>query len=300
MAAPTMPTSTTIIEEGTKKVFRDTAPADINTRATLWLEEIKNDLGALVGAKKLEFLQTSRVLTLTDGLSTYSQPIDFYSALSMQIVDGSHQGTAQAGDTNKITLAASEDVSEADMIGKEIFTTGGTGANQVGQCTAFNTSTKEATVSVTWAVTPDDTTTYMVADDYRNLTERPIWELAWTDRPTLKGKPTHYLPKGDADDGEFELYPVPYRDETGHVYVIKQRYYADLMELDLSGTLIGTLYKRWRNMWIQGVFAKTLESTEDPRAKAQMDKYMGMVQAVAMRETYGNDLSNMSVTVSDY
>ena len=119
MAAPTMPTSSTIIEEGTKKVFRDTAPSDITTRGTLWLEEIKNDLVALIGAKKLEFLQTSRVLTLTDGLSTYSQPTDFYSALNMQIVDGSHQGTAQAGDTNKITLAASATMSEADMIGKE-------------------------------------------------------------------------------------------------------------------------------------------------------------------------------------
>ena len=300
MAAPTMPTSATIIEEGTKKVFRDTAPPDITTRAGFWLEEIKNDLVALMGAKKLEFLQAARVLTLTDGLSTYSQPTDFYSALSMQIVDGSHQGTAQAGDTNKITLAASATMSEADMIGKEIYTTGGTGPNQVGQCIAFNTATKEATVNTTWGVTPDATTTYMVAAEYKNLTERPIWELAWTDRPTLKGKPTHYLPKGDADDGEFELYPVPYRDEAGHTYVIKQMYYADLMELDLTGTLIGTLYKRWRNMWIQGVFAKTLESTEDPRANREMQKYTGMVQAIAMRETYGNDISNMRVTVSDY
>jgi hypothetical protein len=300
MAAPTMPDSTTIIEEGTKKVFRDTAPTDITARAALWLEEIKNDLVALIGAKKLEFLQTSRVLTLTDGLSTYSQPTDFYSALSMQVVDGSHQGTAQGGDTNKITLAASASMSEGDIVGKEIVTTGGTGPNQVGQCTAFNTSTKEATVGSTWAVTPDDTTTYMVANDYRPLVERPIWELAWADRPTLQGKPTHYLPKGDADDGEFELYPVPYRNAAGYAYVIKQRYYADLMELDLTGTLISTLYKRWRNMWVQGIFAKALESTEDPRADNAMRKYTGMVQAVAMRETYGNDLSNMNVIVSDY
>jgi hypothetical protein len=253
----------------------------------------------LIGAKKLEFLQTTRVLALTDGLSTYSQPTDFYSSLSIQLVDGDRQGTAQAGDTNKITLAATEDVSEADMIGKEIFTTGGAGANQVGQCIAYNTSTKEATISGTWT-SPDATTTYMVAIDYRRLTEKPIWELAWTDRPKITGMPTHYLPKGDADDGEFELYPVPNRDATGYVYAVKQMYYADLMELDLAGTLIGTLYKRWRNMWIQGIFAKGLESTEDPRTNREMSKYTGMLQAIAMRETYGSDLSNMRTTVSDY
>jgi hypothetical protein len=300
MAAPTMPTSATIIEEGAKKALRDSIPADVTTRGTLWLEEIKNDLVAIFGAKKLEFLQSSRVLALTDGLSTYSQPADFYSNMSMVLIDGEEQGTAQAGDTNKLTLASASTISAADMIGKKIYTTGGTGPNQVGQCIAYDFSTKVAIISGTWGATPDNTTTYLVANSYRPLTETPLWEFKYLENPTIKDRPRLYSPKGSADNGEFELYPVPYRNVTGFVYVIEQKYYADLMELDLSGTLIGTLYKRWRNMWVQGVFAKTLESTEDARADREMQNYRGMVQAIAVRETYGGDLSNMNITVSDY
>ena len=300
MAAPTMPTSATIIAEGAKKALRDSVPSDITTRGDTWLEEIKNDLVTIFGAKKLEFLQASRVLALTDGLSTYSQPADFYSNMSMQLVDGEEQGTAQAGAASTITLAAASTISVTDMVGKKVYTTGGTGPNQVGQCTAYNFSTKVATISGTWTTNPDATTTYMVASFYAPIAEIPLWRFSEISNPTIKGRPTHYMPKGDEDNGEFEMYPVPYRNETGHVYVLEQRYYADLMELDLAGTLMGTLYKRWRNMWIQGIFAKTLETIEDPRAKAQKSVYNGMVQAVAMRETYGSDLSNLNTTVSDY
>jgi hypothetical protein len=79
------------------------------------------------------------------------------------------RGTAQAGAANTITL---ETLAPAiSLVNKRIVLTGGTGANQSGIITAYNTSTKLATVrdSATggnWTTNPASGTTYVVRDDY--------------------------------------------------------------------------------------------------------------------------------------
>ena len=117
---------------------------------------------------------------------------------------------------------------------------------------------------------------------------------------TERGLPESWMPIGDDDNGEFLLLPLPYRNETGKVYVLKQRYYADLMEIDLTGTLMGTLYKRWRNIWIQGVCAKALQDNDDTRAVAEGSKYNAMARLMVSQETYGSDLQNLQITIEDY
>lgn len=300
MAAPTAPTLTTITTEGLKKSGITVPSAAQLTRAQdEWMNEIKNDIAVLFGGTKLEFLQSERVLALTDGLQKYSQPTDFHSDLSMQILDGSVQGTAQTGASTTITLAAASTISSVEMIGSEIVTTGGTGPNQIRQCTGYDTSTKIATISPAWTVTPTSNTTYMIVSAYNPLAPAPLWEMAKSVVVAEKGLPTAYLPTGDSDDGEIILYPTPYRNETGKVYVLRQRYYVDLMELDLAGTLAGTLYKRWRNIWIQGVYSKSLQDNDDTRAIAEGSKYNAMLKMMVAQETYGVDLSNLQIQVVD-
>lgn len=300
MAAPAVPTLVSITTEGLIKSGITTPSAAQLTRAQdEWMNEIKNDIAVLFGGKKLEFLQAERVLALTDGLQKYSQPTDFHSHLSMQILDGSVQGTAQAGAATTITLAAAETISSTEMIGSEIVITGGTGPNQIRQCTGYDTSTKIATISPAWTVNPAIGSTYMVVSAYNHLSPAPIWEMAKSVVVAEKGQPTSYLPTGDSDDGELILYPTPYRNETGKVYVLRQRYYVDLMEVDLAGTLAGTLYKRWRNIWIQGVLAKSLQDNDDTRAVAEGSKYNAMVKMMVAQETYGVDLSNLQMQVAE-
>jgi hypothetical protein len=72
-------------------------------------------------------------------------------------------GTASAGASGTITLAAGA----YDLTGCIVRTTGGTGGggtgganNQARVITAYNTSTKVATVVPNWETTPDNTTTY--------------------------------------------------------------------------------------------------------------------------------------------
>ncbi len=71
-------------------------------------------------------------------------------------------GTAQAGAAGTITLAAGASATTNVYRGFVIQTTGGTGPNQTRIVTAYNGTTKVATVAVNWAVTPDATTTYAV------------------------------------------------------------------------------------------------------------------------------------------
>mgnify|MGYP001594330654 CR=1 FL=1 len=300
MAAPTQATLVSLTTEGLKKSGVTTPSAAQLTRAQdEWMNEIKNDIATMFSGKRLEFLQSERVLALTDGLQKYSQPTDYSSNLSMQILDGSVQGIAQAGASNTITLAATETVTEDTMIGSEIVVTGGTGANQIGQCTSYDESTKIATVSPAWTVNPAIASTYMVVSSYNYVESAPVWDMAKSSTNTERGLPESWMPIGDNDNGEFLLLPLPYRNESGKVYVLKQRYYADLMELDLTGTLMGTLYKRWRNIWIQGICAKSLQDSDDNRAVAEGSKYNALVKIMVAQETYGTDLSSMQMTIGD-
>jgi len=77
-------------------------------------------------------------------------------------------GTASAGAAGTITLASGT-YTGLNLVGCFIRTTGGTGGggtgganNQARRITAYNTSTRVATVTPNWETTPDNTTTYDV------------------------------------------------------------------------------------------------------------------------------------------
>lgn len=301
MSAPTAPTLITLCTEGLKKAGYSSTSSGwsaLLTRAEdYWMAEIKNDIWGWI--KDLKMLQSIRFLALTNGLSRYSMPTDFSNDLNMIRCFGNHRGTATAGAANSITLAADEDITEGDITGKEIVITSGTGANSFSQVTNYDSSTKIATVSPAWATNPSTDSVYMVIDEYAPLQQKPIWELDESTYPTVQGPPDYFFPTGDSDYGEFYLYPTPYRsDEVS--YVIKQRYYANLLTLDLAGTLLSTLYQRWQSIWIQGIFAKALEDMDDSRAIPEKTTYANMVKGLFSRERYGLDLNNLNSTVKDY
>lgn len=294
MAAPTAPTLATLVSEGLKKAGHASPAAALSTRAQdYWIEEIKNDIFTL--AKKLRSLQTTGVTVTDKGLWRYSFPSDFSSHISLTRMYGSETGTAQAGAAGTLTLKADAGHTEEWMLGKEILITSGTGSSGLSQCTAYNPTTKVATVTPNWPTTPDSTSTYMIVDEYIPLTEGPIWNMEDQVYETSKGPPTHFRIIGDADYGEFILTPPP--DET--YYGLKLRYYANLMTIDLAGTLMATLYYRWRNLWISGVKWKCLEFDDDDRQQVAMQQYQNHLREMLMREQYGYDLSNLSATIED-
>ena len=70
--------------------------------------------------------------------------------------------TAQAGASGTITLDASASSTTDFYKDDEIYLTGGTGVGQYRMCTAYNGTSKVATVVPNWATNPDNTSTFAV------------------------------------------------------------------------------------------------------------------------------------------
>lgn len=122
------------------------------------------------------------------------------------------------------------------------------------------------------------------------LTEITVWEH---DRQeTMTGTPTAY---SLLNDSTFQVYPTPTEDAA-----IRVRYYADLTQIDLAGSLMATLYRRWENIFKQGIYAKALQKMDDNRAETEFSKYYAQLKSLILREQYGDDFHNINITVSDY
>lgn len=69
-------------------------------------------------------------------------------------------GTAQAGATQTVTLAAGETSLTDKYMGTVIYIASGTGSGQTRICVGYNGTTKVATVDQPWATNPDNTSVY--------------------------------------------------------------------------------------------------------------------------------------------
>lgn len=295
MAIPTNPTKATLVAEGLKKAGQTNPPAALTTRAEdFWMEEIKNDLYIAAGKvqKKLKSLFVTSTLVATIGVHRYSLPSDYAGDLTLTIMDGYHTGTLQDGAAGSATLAADEDITEADIIGKYILITSGTGKSSCSQVITYSTTTKVAAVSPNFNTTPITGDTYRVIDTYTYLDPSNIIQADLIPNLTTSGKPTFYATIGDAEYGEIVFDFVP--DKT---YGIQLRYYVDLSLTDLSSTRLATIYRKWRNVWIQGICAKAFEELHDVRAKDELKKYYSYVETTIMDETSGQDSSAMCIQI---
>jgi hypothetical protein len=260
MSVPSAPTLNEICSEGLQKGGYATGTTQYTAmlaRAnTTWIQEINNDIYTM--SKELKTLQKTYPHITVLNRSRYIMPSDYQSNLKFTLLDGTHYGTATAGAATTITLAAAEDITEADILGKYVVITGGTGPNQIAQVTAYSETTKIATIFAEtingqWTTTPSTNSTYLICDEVDDLEYRSISEkdLAYD---TQRSGPVAYILAENETYGEFQLWPSPYRSDTGQtVFVVLQRYFANIMLLDSAGTLMSLLYRRWRNVFIQGI-----------------------------------------------
>src|SRR3990172_11390470 len=296
MAAPTAPTLSSIVTEALAKAGYPIPSAALTTRASnQWMEEIKDDLLMALKTSRIKSIEFSSVMVTTPGIGKYSDPEES-SDLSMTLLNGTVTGTAQAGSANTIQLEASTAKTEAELLGKEILVTSGTGKGSISQVIDFDESTKIATVSPNFNTAPASGSGYMVIESYSPIEKKTTIEYDRLITPTVTGKPEFYFPVGDDTYGSFYLYHVPDKD-----YGIRQKWYADLTRLDLSGTRISTLYRRWRNVWIYGVAWKAIEAIPDPqRASIAKGEYEKQKMFIIGRENYGHDISSLQCVVQGW
>ncbi len=301
MAAPTAPTTTTIATEALKKSgYSSPTTAQITRAWDYFAQEIKNDIWQLI--KDVRTLKSSWVIATTTGLSEYSMPSDMASLDTAKLLEGANSGVCQAGgSTTTVKLAATISATEAWMKGKEIivYLTATPSTAVVSQCTAFDTSTKVATISPAWSPSPDTTYSYIVVDIKYPLGIDATWSIDKEHYPMSKQRPISISPIGTKGTGntsdKFITFQTP--DKT---YGIELRGTVNLMKMDEATDLHGELLYRWRNLWIQGIKARQLEDDDDDRAASEMQKYQFMLSAIASRETYGMGLSELQVTLGDF
>ena len=192
MAIPTDPTADTLVTEGLTRGGLDSPTTVQKTRAKdEWLEEIKTEIW--LSNTRHRLLETTSIAVTTEGLRRYSLPSDFEYDIGVSFLDGQTEdrGTAQAGATNTITLAAADTSDATRRVGKEILLTGGTGAPQIRTITAYDTATKIATVDTNWATTPSTDTTYLIVQTYTNLkrSDRHLKDYTEISDRTIPGNP---------------------------------------------------------------------------------------------------------------
>jgi len=295
MAIPTAPTLDSLVSEALNKAGHSAPDAALTTRAkNLWMEEIKNDifLASAKVQKKMKSLFQTSFLVCTVGVHRYSLPSDYGGDLTMSILNGDTTGIAQTGTTSSITLASTDTSTETAIVGKYIIITSGTAKGSCSQISAYNETTFIATVTPNFTVAPVALDTYRIITEHIYLPPTNTLQIDVLRNPTTSGKPTTYATLGDQDYGEFFFDFVP--DAT---YGIQLRYYVDLSLTDLAGIRISTLYRKWRNVFLQGVYAKALSELHDTKARDETGKYFEYLALLILDETSGQDLGEIQFQI---
>lgn len=293
MAVPSNPLLADLVSEGLKQAGESNPAASLVTRATSeWIEEIKNDIWHL--AKKPKILHVTAYTIFPVGQSRYAYPSDYSSDLNLTLLSGTNQGIAQTGSVSSITLA-STDTSGSNIIGKEILMMSGISAGSYAQITAYNTTSKVASIVPNFSTAPISGDTYMIVDIEYPIEIRPIFD--WDARIKLIAPmlPQYAYPVGDDQEGYFVLNAPP-----NTTYGARLRYYADITLIDTSSTLMSVIYRKWRNIFVEGIRAKKLLDEDDDRADDSTSKYRQNLMNLIYREIYGMDLSNITDRILDY
>lgn len=279
-----------------------TAGSALQLRSELWVQEMWNDIHQKLNGKRLQPLMVTSYGVTTKGVSRYALPPDFNKILGVTLFSSNITGTSQAVTTSTITLAANATSSENDLLGKQILITSGNYSGNCSQVSAYDTSTKVATVTPNFSDSGiTGTPNYMVLQTKYPLNEFLITEKDNYVTSDYLGVPNAFMilgqANGDVDEtGEFEVHPVP--DDT---YGVQIRYYANLNMTDLSSNVIGTLCRKWGNLIIQKVLYKVLKDDRNYSESARQEAvYQNLLRDVISIEAYGFDMSNLTAKVVDY
>lgn len=274
MAVPSDPTVATICTAGMIAGGQYTVTAGSTAELAFeaaQFQEIKTELWAACKTDKM--LETQACVVASIYTSLLSLPTDYDSEIRLLLFDAdtAYRGTAQAGASGTITLAADFSADATNIQGRYIFTTGGTGSAQFRQISLYNDTTKVATVTAAWTTTPDSTTTYLVQQTF---TELPRHDYEVGNYPNAR--PRWYSKVGTS----IYVYPAP-----DLVYPILLEYRANMTRLDEVGTLLVKHLRERRALWIQGVKTKTMARYDDERYPLELQVWN------AMKSNYAGDNS---------
>ena len=285
MALPTDPTATTIVTEAYNAAGESDPTAAQLTRATgQWMQEVLNDIwleGVASGNTRLKTLQETLVDVSTTGINTWGLAEDFDEELEIEVLDGSRYDTAQTAGASSITLDADDAGTSSNTIGRLVLITSGTGVDEIKQITAYDSTTKVATVESAWTATPTGSSTYLIVDQAYQLDEIDLAEVS-TALPAA-GRPTAFFKYNRQI-----IFDKPWDRAT---YGIRMRYFMNIHQVNLTegaSTRITRIYRNWQDVLKQGILWKCLRDNDDVRYQSEYQIFKSKTAALLAKEVpYG-------------
>ena len=296
MAAPTAPTTTLIVTEAYRQ-FGISSPTagQLATAIAEGIEKVKRDIWAM--GKRWKLLRTTQYIPIRKGVSRYANPSDFETDMvepGLSLLDGINSGVLQTAAAGTATLAAADTAVQDDAEGKLLLITSGTGVNQAEQIDDYNATTKVATMRANWGTTPVTGDGYLIVNRQKPIEKFPRTRRNLIERPGDMGEPYEAYDMAAGAAGFIELYPVPQQ-----AYGLKRDYYANLLLVDIVGTLYPYILRNWAGVLTQGVLAWLYEGYDDSRSQVAKVAYANMLNFLKAREIDGHDDSTLQQRVSD-
>ena len=274
MAAPSNPTVTGVVTEGLKRGGRvNPSSLDITNSTNNQFQEVKSDIRRR--ARHHPLLVSLYAGVTVVGQNRYTIPSDHDGVIAVSLWDGpdDYRGTAQTGASSTITLASDFDQAAADVEGRFLVTTGGTGPNQTRQILDYDNSTKVATMESAWTTTPTSSTTYLVVNSNHFLYEQSksyVWNRKTA--PMTLGRPQKAMIQGDTLWTDYN---------PDKIYGLIYDYWLDLTSMDEAATQFIKILRQWRSIFIQGVAVKTNQRWDDRRYNQEFGVYTMMLDELA-------------------
>jgi len=281
MALPTTPTARSISTQGLVRAGHpDPSPELLQRAETQWMPELVNEIltvARIGGDGTLKTLHTTAIAVTVANLREYAIPSDYDCDMVLTLLDGTNTGLAQTATLQNLTLAAAESITQAGAEGSYILMTSGTSKGQFRQITAYDSTTKVATVADAWDTgkTPLTGDGYMVVDRQCDMDEEFSKEFDENTLSTISGPPQCWMQFGNS----LYLDPPPEK-----VYGLRLRYYSDPTKVDLSDPIWVSIYERWQAALTTGIKLYAEEELDDDRSRRTRDTFGTLISGVIARE----------------
>ena len=274
MAVPSNLTPTQVVTEALKWGGR-TVPtsAQITDGLTLYMAAVKSDLHRVAPCHPSLLTQTTVPTQI--GLSKYDWPVDAEEISSINLIDTRDEtgwtGTARAGSSSSITLAAGFDSAGIEMRGRYVHNTTPAVTGK-GRILTYDNTTKVA------GLTTVDGTAFAVATPY--MIEAMRWEVkkrtsyhmnAWEQSYELT-RPRQMIMRGRT--GVFDKAP-------DRVYIMEWEYWAALDRLDDAGAVFLRHLREWNALYFQGIGIRVMTRFDEDRRNTETQIYNQMLAEYA-------------------
>lgn len=273
MAVPSNPTVSSIVQDALRTVLTATPTSGQETEITNnAFQTIKTEIWS--ACTHDELLKTSLYIILPIGSGQVDTPAEFSSEVSLDVYVGpeSWAFTAAAASSGTITMPSTFSADVSSIRGRYVFTTGGTGSGQYRQITTYDDTTKVASITPNWTVTPDATTTAFIGYSRNQLVRQ--------DRPIMlgQGQPRCYRMVGssplNSDLPAIEIMPVP--DHARYALILT--YIPNLTRLDETATVFVKHLRERRSLWFQGLVAYASRRYDEARYPVEEGKWQQALQ----------------------